>query len=174
MLELNDLRGREVLLKPENVLDPCATPAVYGLVVIADDERHAGISGEQPQPGVLNRVGVLELIDEQMAEATPIMCEQLGAVAPQLMRAQQQLREIDKTTALAYFFVGCVKCDELPAIGVSLVVEVLWTQALVLLAIDEILDFARHPTTVIDLEVFQQALDEPQLVVGIDDLKILR
>ena len=47
-------------------------------------------------------------------------------------------------------------------------------QALVFLSIDEILDFARHPATVIDLETLQEAFDEPQLIVGIDDLKILR
>ena len=109
LLELDDLRGREIFLKPENVLDSCATPAIYGLVVVADDKRHAGISGEQPQPGVLNRVGVLKLVDEQMAEATPIVREQFRIVAPQLMRPQQQLREIDKATALAQFRVGGVQ-----------------------------------------------------------------
>ena len=47
-------------------------------------------------------------------------------------------------------------------------------QTLVLLRIDEPLDLLRNPAAVVDLEVLQQALDQPQLVVRIDDLEILR
>ncbi len=62
----------------------------------------------------------------------------------------------------------------MPAIRVALVVEVLRPQALVFLRIDEPLDFLGHPAAVVDLEIFQQALDQAQLVVRIDDLEILR
>ncbi len=47
-------------------------------------------------------------------------------------------------------------------------------QTLVFLRVDEVLDFPRSPPTVIDLEILEQTLDEPQLIVCIDDLKILR
>jgi hypothetical protein len=47
-------------------------------------------------------------------------------------------------------------------------------QAFVFLAVDEILDFPRHPAAVVDLQAFQQAFDQPKLVVGVDDLEVLR
>ena len=70
--------------------------------------------------------------------------------------------------------VGSVKRDHLPAVRVALIVEVLRPQALVLLRIDKPLDLLGYPAAVVDLEVLQQSLDQAQLVVRIDDLKVLR
>ena len=46
-------------------------------------------------------------------------------------------------------------------------------QALILLGVDEPLDLLRHPAAVVEFEVLYQALDEPQLVVRVDDLEVL-
>ena len=45
------------------MFDACTSPAIYGLVVIAHNEGHALIACEQPKPGILNGIGILELID---------------------------------------------------------------------------------------------------------------
>ena len=50
----------------------------------------------------------------------------------------------------------------------------LWPEALVLLCVDEPLDLPGNPAAVVDLQVLEQALDEAQLVVGVDDLEVLR
>ena len=71
-----------------NVLDPCAAPAIDRLIIIADDERHAGIACKQAQPGILNCIGILELIDEQVLKPALVMRQQLGVVSPKLVRAQ--------------------------------------------------------------------------------------
>ncbi len=157
------------------MLDARAAPAVDRLVIVADDERDGRvIAREQPQPRVLDGVGVLEFVHEQVPEPALVMRQQLGIVAPEFVGAQQELGEVDEPASLADFLVRLVKGDHLPAVRVALVVEMLRPQALVLLRIDEPLDLLRDPAAVVDLEVFQQALDQAQLVVGVDDLEILR
>ena len=74
----HDLRRARVrAVKLEEVVDVGAAPAVQQLVVVAgDDERSArraagrpGEAGEQPE---LSMVGVLELVDDDVAPATPV------------------------------------------------------------------------------------------------------
>ena len=109
-----------------------------------------------------------------MLKTPLVVSEQLRVVAPQFVRAQQQLRKIDQAAALADLLVATGTSDHLAPVRIALVVKVLRPQALVFLPVDEILNLAWHPAAVIDLEVLQQALDQPQLVVRVDDLKILR
>ncbi len=109
-----------------------------------------------------------------MLEALLVVGQQIRIVAPQLVGAQKQLGEIHEPATLADFLVGGIERDHLPAVRVPLVVEVLRPQALVLLRIDEPLDLLGHPAAVVDLEILQQPLDQPQLVVRIDDLEVLR
>ena len=96
-----------------------AAPAVDRLVVVADNERNAFLRrGKQSQPGVLDCVGVLEFVDEQVPEAPPVMREYLGIVTPQFVRPQQQLRKIDEAAALAELFVGGIQRDHLATVRV--------------------------------------------------------
>jgi len=71
------------------VFDPSAAPAIDGLVIVADNKRDSPVTGQQPQPGILNRVGVLKLIHEKVLKAPAVVIEQLGIVAPEFMGAQQ-------------------------------------------------------------------------------------
>jgi hypothetical protein len=154
LLELYDRGTGKIFLKTMNMLDASASPPVNGLIVVADDKRHALISGKQSQPGILNCVCVLELIDQQMLEAAAIVRQQICVITPKFMRTQQQLCEIHKPTAFADLFVGPVKRDHLAPGGISLVVKMLWPQSLIFLRIDELLNIAGHPAAVIHLETF--------------------
>ena len=73
MLEFDDTCARKVLLELVNVFNACATPTIDGLVVITHNKRYAVTASQQPEPGVLNGVGVLEFVDEQMLEASPVV-----------------------------------------------------------------------------------------------------
>jgi hypothetical protein len=86
---------------------------------------------------------------------------------------QQQFGEVDEPTAATDLLVGLVQRDQFAAIRVALVVQVLGSETLVFLRIDEPLDLLGHPAAVVDLEVLEQALDQAQLVIRIDDLEIL-
>jgi hypothetical protein len=79
-----------------HVLDLGAAPAVDRLVVVADHEHLPGLAGEQAHEAVLDGVGVLELVDQHLAEAMAVMRQQRRGVAQHFMRAQQQFGEIDQ------------------------------------------------------------------------------
>ena len=174
LFELDDRCAREVFLELMNMLYPRTTPSIDRLIVVADNKWYATISCENPEPCVLNRIGILKLINQQMLKAAPVVRQKLGVVAPQFVCTQQQLRKVDQSAALANFFIGFVERDHLPAVRITLIVEMLWPQALVFLSVNEILNFARHPAAVINLEVLEQPFDQAQLVVRVNDLEILR
>jgi hypothetical protein len=101
LFQLEGLRAGIVAQEALHVLDLGAAPAVDGLVVVADHEHLAAVAGEQAHEGVLHAVGVLELVHEQLPEALPVMRQQGLVVAQHLVRAQQDLGEVDQPRQLA-------------------------------------------------------------------------
>jgi hypothetical protein len=70
LLQPEQLCLRQILAELVQVLDPRAAPAVDRLIVVADHERvRPRPPDQQPDPGVLDRIGVLELIDQHVPEA---------------------------------------------------------------------------------------------------------
>src|SRR5688572_17542487 len=123
-LELVDRRpvfAAEVL----HVLDFRAAPPVHTLIVVADDERGAGLADELADPVVLDAVRVLELVHEDVAEAVAVVLSEVGHVAQDLEAAQHELREIDDARRLAARLVELVQVDQLLARRVVAVGEVL-------------------------------------------------
>ena len=76
-------------MKLLNIFDFGATPAINGLIVIADNKQVAGLTGEHSYPGILNGVGILEFIHQNLAKALLIVGQNIGTFQPQLMTAQQ-------------------------------------------------------------------------------------
>jgi hypothetical protein len=99
LLELEGLRAGIVAQEALHVLDLGAAPAVDRLVVVADHEHLAAVAGEQAHERVLHAVGVLELVDEQLPEALAVVREQRLVLAQRLVRAQQDLGEIDQAAS---------------------------------------------------------------------------
>ena len=126
---------------------------------------------EQLEPAVLDRVRVLELVDEHVLEPVAVLAQQMLVVAQKLEAAQQQLAEIDEARGRARLLVARVEVDHLPPARVAFVVQVLRPQALVLLRVDEPLDLFRHPDVLVELERAQHPADHPLLVVGVHDLE---
>ena len=108
LLELDHLLDREILLQVLHVGGRCAAEGVDRLVVVADRENRVVRAGQQPQPLILQPVGVLEFIDQDVAEAAAVMLAQDFVFRQQLVAAQQQLGEIDHAFALALLVVGGV------------------------------------------------------------------
>ncbi len=142
------------------MLDPCATPAIDGLVVVAHDERHAGLARKQAQPAVLNCVGVLELVHQQVLEAALVVGKQFGVVAPEFVGTQQQFGEVDQATAFANGFVFLVQGNHLPTLRVTFIIEMFRAQSFIFLAVDKVLNLARYPAAIVDSKTFQESLDE--------------
>ena len=69
LLEADDVGTGVVALEVAHVADLGAAEGVDALVVVADREDLGAATGQQLQPGVLQLVGVLELVDQDVAEA---------------------------------------------------------------------------------------------------------
>src|SRR5436853_74877 len=72
--------------------DVGAAEPVDGLFRIADDEQLSGhVVGEQLQDFRLNRIGILELVDEDAREFLTQMPANVGVVADQIARTHEQI-----------------------------------------------------------------------------------
>ena len=61
----------------------------------------AGVARQQFEPVVLDAVGVLELIHQNVPEAVPVVGQQRLVAVQALQAAQQQLGEIDQPALIA-------------------------------------------------------------------------
>ena len=109
-----------------------------------------------------------------MAEAPLVVLEQAGVVAPQIQRTQQQLGEVDDAGAGAGLFIGFVDLQLCGEEQITAGLDVAWTQAFVLLRVDPPLRLARRPALLVEAELADHPLDQALLVVGVENLEILR
>ena len=177
LLELDEahrhLRASEIALEVLHVGDVRAAKRVDRLIVVADREHRGALAGEQPQPLVLQHVGVLEFVDEQVREAAPVVLADALVLRQQLVAAQQQLREIDDALAPAHRVVERVVLD-LAAREIVAGLDLVRAQARLLGIGDEVLQLPRREPLVVDAVRLVQALDQRELVLRIDDLEELR
>ena len=173
LLQLHQLRARKMTGEILDVLHPRAPPAVDGLVVVAHHEEVVPVAREQQQPGVLDGVGVLELVHQHVLEPLAVVLQHVGPVAPQFMGAQQQLGEIHAARAFAGGLVGGVDADHLAPPKVAAVFEVLGAAPLVLLFVDEPLRLARRPLGIVQVELADHPLHQAELIVAVEDLEAL-
>ena len=78
-----------------------AAKAVDGLVIIANAEKARLLARKQLQPAVLQDVGVLKFVDQNVRKAHLVVLAQRLVVGEQLKAAQQQFGKIDHAFALA-------------------------------------------------------------------------
>ena len=182
LFEADDFGNAELALEVAHVADLGAAEGVDALVVIPHRKdaahRHArptvgsglAVTGEQLEPGVLQAVGVLEFVDQDVAEARLVVAAQRFVALQQFKAAQQQFGKIDHAFALALRFVFGVEADAARGkvvVGLGL----RGANALFLVRVDEVGQLARREFLVVDVEVFQQALDRRQLVGRVENLK---
>ncbi len=97
LLQLDAVRDTEFALEVHHVADVGAAEGVDALVVVAHGEDGVGRdarlaqAGQDLQPGVLQAVGVLELVDQDVLEAPLVVRADRIVVTQQLIAAQQQL-----------------------------------------------------------------------------------
>ena len=125
---------------------------------------------QQLQPGILQAVGVLKLIDENMSEALLIVVTQ-GLVALQhFVGAQQQFGKVDHPFALALRIVFGIKLNAAPGV-VIISLSLRGAYALLLVCIDKTRQFSRRELDIIHIEVLQQALDSRELIGRVENLE---
>ena len=173
LFEADQVSDLELALEIGHVAHIRAAEGVDRLVVVADAKQAGAAAGEQLQPAVLQLVGVLKLVNQNVAEALLIVPAQRFIALQQFVGTQQQLGEIDHAFALALRFVGLVEPNALPR-PVVIRFDRSRAQALLLLRVDEVAQLARREFFVIDIQRFQQTLDGRLLIGGVEDLEQLR
>ena len=173
LLEADHLLDLEVPLEVGHVAHVRAAECIDRLVVVADREDRGLRPGQQLQPAVLQPVGVLELVDEDVAKAMRVVRAQELVSRQQLVAAQKQLGEVGHALALALRVVGGVDLDGTARLVVG-GLHIACPLAFLLPAVDEPLHLARRETVVVDVHGLQQPLHHGELVGGIEDLEGLR
>jgi hypothetical protein len=93
-LQPHDLRGGEVLLEVQDVLNVGTPEPVDGLVVIADNSQIAVACSKQGDQAVLGCVGVLILVDEDVPEQVLITLQHLGVLLEKAHCEENQVVEV--------------------------------------------------------------------------------
>ena len=168
------MRAGEIVEEALDVFHLRAAPAVDRLIVIANDHHFAGIPGQQADPGVLDVVGILEFVHQDVGKAFTVVLQDMRFVQPQLVGAQQQLGEIYQTGAIARFLIGLV--DVLPGLldRVTEALNMMRTQPFVFLTVDVPHRLTRRPLLLIEIHRLDQAFQQTELVFAVEDLEILR
>ena len=100
LFELDQLEVRIVARQAAEVLDIGAAPAVDRLVVVTDRRERRARAGELLEQTVLAGVGVLVLVDEQVAQAVLPFIEHFRVLVEQLDRQRDEVVEIDRLIRL--------------------------------------------------------------------------
>jgi hypothetical protein len=176
LLQLDQVLDLEIAFERLHVADVGAAEGVDALVVVAHREDGAAgrlvVPGQQLEQVVLQVVGILELVDQDVAEAHLVMLAQRMIALQQLIRAQQQFGEIDHAFALALVVVGFVQLDH-AALDMVVGLDLAGAQTLVLVAVDEVHQILGRELLVVDIHRLQHALNHRQLILGIEDLESL-
>jgi hypothetical protein len=169
-LERHDARAREVLVEPEDVLDLGAPPAVDRLVLVPDGAERVRALSEELDEGVLGTVGVLVLVDQQVADPPPLRRQDVRALAQEAHRAGDQVVEVERAGRGELLLVEEIDArDPLPCeIGLRLL-ESLRRHERVLGVRDARAHGAGRQDLVGDLQLLHGFLHEGQLVRGVGD-----
>ena len=99
LLQLDHRGVRVVALEVEDVAQVGAAPRVDALVVVADHGQVLALAGELPDPQVLGAVGVLVLVDVQVAPAILVVRQHAGRLLEQPHGLVQQVVEVERAAA---------------------------------------------------------------------------
>ena len=173
LLELHHVRDSEVAHQLVHVADFGAAEAVDGLVVVAHREHAPVRAAQQLDPLVLQLVGVLELVDQDVAEAVLVVLQQVEVASQHLERTQHELGEVDHALAIALGVIIRVERDHAAGELVARL-DGIGAQARFLGVVDEVLQLPRRVLLLVQALRLRQALDERLLVAGIEALEELR
>ncbi len=171
LLEPDHRGARKIALEAENVGDLRPAPAVDRLVVVADAAQVAARLGEQLQPFVLDGIGVLIFVDQQIFEAGAVALEHVLVGAQDDQYVEQQIAEVAGVHRLQARLILRVEIGA-AAVGIGFRlarIDLFGSEALVLPAVDAGGQLASGPALFIDLGGDDQLLHQAELVVGVED-----
>ena len=133
LFEFDHLELRIVTRKLAEVLGIRATPGVDALIIVADCGKHAALTGQRLDQAVLCRVGILILIEQQIADAFLPRSARLVVAFKDLQRQADQVVKIDRIEGGETLLVGRIdRCRLALAHTAGVRLRLLRRQALVL------------------------------------------
>ncbi|TSE33650.1 hypothetical protein Tchar_01712 [Tepidimonas charontis] len=178
-LQLDGRRDAEFAHEVAHIAHACAAKGVDALIVVAHRQHRVARGHEasvlftpsqQFQPRILQAVGVLKLIHQNVPEAPLVVRADGLVIAQQLVRAQQQLAKIHHPFALTLSFVGGVELDA-PALLLVARPQVVRAQSFFLGVGDEPLQLFGLDLLLIHLQALEQPLDGAELILHVQDLE---
>ncbi len=177
LLELDQVLDLVVAFERRHIADVGAAEGVDALVIVADGKDGAAarfaLPRQQLEQIVLEVVGILELVDQDVTEAHLVVVAQRRVARQQLVRAQQQFGEIDDAFALALLVVQFIQLDH-AALDRVVGLDLRRAQALVFCVVDEVHQRLGRVLFIVDVVRLEHALDQRKLVLRIENLERLR
>ncbi len=136
--------------------------------------RRAAALRQQPQPEILRDVGVLIFVDQDVSEARLVLPQHVGLLAEQPDVLEQQIAEVGGVEDLQPLLIGLVELQPL-AVGERRGFarrHLLGREAAVLPAVDQHRQHARRPALLVDVLGFDKLLQQPDLVVDVENGEI--
>ena len=170
-LQADHPRARKVLLEFQDVADLGAAPGIDGLVVVADAAQVLAGLGKQPQPEILGHVGILVFVHQQIAETVLILGQNIRVLGEQGQIVEQQVAEIGRVEGAEPVLIRGVELHQTPVgHGAAFLLRHLFRrQAAILPALDDAQQHPGRPLPVVDTVAFHHLLQQPQLVVRIEN-----
>ena len=188
-LQLDLVAHAELANKVGHIAHARAAKRVNALVVVAHRQHAAGRleggsavhraaragagAGQHLEPGVLQLVGVLKFVDQNVSKTPLVVLAYRVVVAQHLVAAQHQLTKIHHALALALLFIELVNRHLAPGLFV-LQLNLMGAQAVFLAAANKPLHLLLRKALVVQRELLVQALDGGELVLRVENLKTLR
>ena len=128
----------------------------------------------QPKKKILNDVGVLVLVDQDVTEAPAEGAENIAMFAQEPQRLEQEIAEVHR---IERFQAGLIALIQSRALAGGEPCSFARRHALridapVLPSVDEVRERSRRPALVVKMFRLQELLEQAQLVVGIEDGEI--
>ena len=126
---------------------------------------------EEPQPQILRDVGVLIFVDQDEFEARLILAQHFSLLAEQADVLEEEIAEIGGVEDFQPLLIGLVEFKPL-AIGEGggfAGRNLVGRETAVLPAVDQHREHPSRPALPVDVLGFEQLLDEPDLVVDVED-----
>ena len=171
-LQPDHLGAGKILLEAQDVVDFRPAPAIDRLVVIAHAADVLVALREKPQPQVLRHVGVLVFVHQHVFEAALILLQHVRVLLEDAQHLEQQVAEVG----------GVHHLQPLLVFGIELAAQspmakgrgfagghTVGRQPAVLPAVDEGGQLPGGPALFVHVMGFEQLLQEPDLVVGVED-----
>src|SRR5579863_4154733 len=166
LLEADDARAGIVLLESQDVLDGRATPAVDRLVLVADHAEVLVRARQQAYQLVLDAIGVLILIDQDVAKALVVLPANIVRRIEESRRLEKQIVEVERVRLPQFALVEIEDAGKLGSLGVARVpVHVLGNDAAVLRIADAAERAAWRFDLLFEAELFDGGPDRAELLV---------